>query len=86
MCKFLKAELIFDDNYPATKKKGEYKGMIKCYDHNKTELHVGTAVMFITNGAENEGIVTKLLENNRVEVDGENGIIQVSASDTYETP
>lgn len=60
--------------------------MSKCYDHNKTELHVNDAVMCMANGTENEGIVIKLLDNNNVEVDGENGIIQISANDTFVLP
>lgn len=60
--------------------------MPKCYDRNKTELHVNDAVMCIENGTENEGIITKLLDNNKVEVDSENGIIQISANDTFVLP
>lgn len=57
-----------------------------CFDANNTSLSIGDAVMFIQNGNENEGLVKDLLPNNKIVLDGENGVITVNASDTFYLP
>ena len=44
--------------------------MNQCFDANNTSLHVGDAVMCVQNGNENEGLVTDLLPNNKIILDG----------------
>lgn len=60
--------------------------MNKCFDTNNTELHIGDSVMCVQNGNENEGLVTDLLPNNKIILDGESGLITVNASDTFYLP
>ena len=60
--------------------------MNQCFDANNTSLHVGDAVMCVQNGNENEGLVTDLLPNNKIILDGESGLITVNASDTFYLP
>ena len=60
--------------------------MNRCYDQNGTLLGLGDAVMGVIGGRENEGVVAELLENNKIKMDGENGIIQVSADDVFVLP
>ena len=57
-----------------------------CFDANNTSLSIGDAVMCIHNGNENEGLVKDLLPNNKIVLDGENGVITVNASDTFYLP
>lgn len=59
---------------------------MKCVGKNGTVLNVGDGVMCVANGNENEAVVIELLENNRVKIDGENGIIDVKASDCFYLP
>lgn len=56
------------------------------FDANNTPINIGDAVMYIHNGSENEGLVTKLLPNNQIEFDGENGKIIIPAADTFVLP
>lgn len=57
-----------------------------CFDANNTPLSIGDAVMCIQNGNENEGLITDLLPNNKIVLDGENGAMTVNASDTFYLP
>ena len=59
---------------------------IVCYDKNNTKLTKNDAVMCITGTHETEGIIVELLTNNQIKVETENGIITVSASDSYWLP
>ena len=54
-----------------------------CFDANNTSLSIGDAVICIQNGNENERLVKDLLSNNKIVLDGENGVITVNASDTF---
>lgn len=59
---------------------------MKCVDKNGTSLNVGDDVMCVANGDENEAIIVELLPENKVKIDGENGIIDVDASDCFYLP
>ena len=58
-----------------------------CKDANNTVLSVGNAVMYIdNNGGEFEGTVTALLENNKIKIDCETGLMIIDASMTFVLP
>ena len=57
-----------------------------CFDANNTSLSIRDAVMCIQNSNENEGLVKNLLPNNKIVLDGENGVITVNASGTFYLP
>lgn len=62
--------------------------MNKCYDKNNALLCIGDAVMYVDtqNGRENEGLITDLLPNNQIILNGESGSITVDASDCFYLP
>lgn len=58
-----------------------------CKDANNTVLSVGDAVMYIdNNGGEFEGTVTALLENNKIKIDCETGLMSIDASMAFVLP
>ena len=60
---------------------------MNCKDSNGTNLSINDAIMYIDNkGNEYEGIITKLLTNNKIEVSCEVGNIIVDASTTFFLP
>jgi hypothetical protein len=59
---------------------------MKCYDSNNTELAVGDSVMCIINGSECEGMIKALLDNNKIAVYGENGLVAVNARNCFWLP
>lgn len=59
---------------------------MKCIDKNGTVLNIGDGVMCVANGNENEAVILALLPNNKVKIDGENGVIDVNASDCFYLP
>ena len=50
-----------------------------CFDVNNTSLSIGDSVICIQNSNENEGLVKDLLQNNKIVLDGKNGVITVNA-------
>ena len=60
---------------------------MNCKDSNGTNLSIYDAIMYIDNkGNEYEGIITKLLTNNKIEISCEVGNIIVDASTTFFLP
>lgn len=59
---------------------------MKCFDRNTTELAVNDGIMYVSNGKEYEGVISKLLEGNKIVIDTEEGILTVDASDTFYLP
>ena len=57
-----------------------------CKDKNGTPLNVGDCVMHISNGKEYEATVVEVVSENKVNIDGERGIITVNASDCFYLP
>ena len=58
-----------------------------CKDANNTVLSVGDAVMYIDNNdGEFEGTVTALLENNKIKIDCETGLMIIDASKAFVLP
>ena len=58
-----------------------------CKDANNTVLSVGDAVMYIdNNGGEFEGTVTALLENNKIKINCETGLMIIDASMAFVLP
>ena len=72
--------------YQKTNIESEIK-IIMCKDANNTVLSVGDAVMYIdNNGGEFEGTVTALLENNKIKIDCETGLMIIDASMAFVLP
>ena len=58
-----------------------------CKDSNGTELLVSDAVMYIDcKGNEIEGMVTELLDGNKIKIDCEDGEIIIDAAMTFQLP
>lgn len=58
--------------------------MNKCYDMNNVELKVGNLVSYVVNGDdEDEGIITELLSDNQIVINGDEGLRTVNASDCF---
>lgn len=58
-----------------------------CKDSNGTELSVNDAVMYIDcEGNEFEGMVTELLDYNKIKIDCEDGELIVNAAMTFRLP
>ena len=62
--------------------------MYQCFDHNQTPLQPGDWICHINPKSyrEQEGCITKCLQNNHVTLDAEEGIITVDAHDCYILP